>query len=59
MENVSESLFVSLLGSILLADVPRQAVLSSVALELYCSLRQPLQSEQKKGKGGSSLKPIF
>lgn len=41
------------------SDVPHQAVLSSVAPELYCSLRQPLQSEQKKGKGGSSLKPIF
>ena len=58
MENVSESLFVLLLGSILL-NVPRQAGLSSVALESYCSLRQPLQSEQKKGKDGSSLKPIF
>ena len=41
------------------ADVPRQAGLSSVAPELYCSLRQPLQSEQKKGKGGSSLNQYF
>ena len=50
--NVSSNvwcLFVSLLGSILLC-VPRQARLSSVALESYCS---PLQSGQKKGKGGS------